>query len=383
MGFFKRYKIKKIALATLWLLLGCGSTFLLVAAVRKNDQKKCKGININITGVSNHYFIDQGDVKKIISTYAGDKLMGQPIENFDLGKMEKALKKEIWIRDAEMFFDNNDVLQAAIEEREPVARVFTSGGATFYIDSSLMMLPLSEKFSARLPVFTGFPSEAKVLKRTDSMLLKDIRDISTAIQQDPFLMAMIDQVDITGERNFEMLPKMGNELIVFGDGSDAAEKFRKLKLFYKNVLLKTGWSRYSVISLQYKGQVVGKIRGAEDVTADSLRTVQLMAVIAANAEKMAADSVKTFAQDSEKNTADSTMVLQSLQRDETMETPGLPETQIKEAAPVVIKEISKAPPAAKKPVVVAKKPTAGIKKPATEIKKPKAVMEKPAVKNDY
>ncbi|MBK6829167.1 MAG: hypothetical protein IPG86_20990 [Chitinophagaceae bacterium] len=71
----------------------------------------------------------------------------------------------------------------AVEEREPVARIFTSGGNTFYIDSSNTMLPLSEKFSARLPVFTGFPSEAKVLSKADSNLLNDIKKSVSVFRQ--------------------------------------------------------------------------------------------------------------------------------------------------------------------------------------------------------
>ena len=55
-----------------------------------------------------------------------------------------------------------------MQEREPVARVFTVAGSTFYIDDELTQLPLSEKFSARLPVFTNFPSDNKVLAKADS-----------------------------------------------------------------------------------------------------------------------------------------------------------------------------------------------------------------------
>ncbi len=377
MGFFKRYKIKKILLTFLWLILAGGSTFLLVAAVKKSDMKKCTGVNIRISGVNDHYFIDKKDVEQIITSFKHQKSFTR-INNYDLNKMEQILKRDIWIKDAEMFFDNNGVLQVDIEEREPLARIFSVGGTSFYIDSSLMMLPLSEKFSARLPIFTGFPSEARVLKPADSLLLREISQISQAIQADPFLMGMIEQVDITTAKTFELIPKIGNQLIVIGDGNDINEKFRKLKLFYSNVVMKTGWQKYSVISLQFKGQVVGKIRGQDDVTADSLRTLQLMAIIAANAEKMAADSARTFQQDTDKNNSDSTMVQQSIQRDE----PGQPDEtadknevkkeviRVESLAPVKMKEIKKVTLPANKKTPVQKKP------------EPQAVMKKEN-KNEY
>jgi cell division protein FtsQ len=55
----------------------------------------------------------------------------------------------------QLFFDNNEVLQVVIDEREPIARIFTVAGNSYYIDSSLERLPLSDKMSARLPVFTN------------------------------------------------------------------------------------------------------------------------------------------------------------------------------------------------------------------------------------
>ena len=101
-----------------------------------------------------------------------------------------------------------------------MARVFTTTGATFYIDNGLTILPLSEKFSARLPVFTNFPSDRKVLSKADSSLLMGIKNVGIGIQKDSFSMAMIEQVDITPQRIFEMVPKIWYQVIVFGDWTD-------------------------------------------------------------------------------------------------------------------------------------------------------------------
>ncbi len=390
----KRYSIKNILLTVLWIAIGSAAVMLLVAAVKKKDEKLCRGIEINISGVSTNFFIDKNDVLKIIAAHTGSTTVGKPIEAFNLAAMEKALKKDVWIQEAELFFDNNEILQVAVEEREPVARIFTSGGNTFYIDSSNTMLPLSEKFSARLPVFTSFPSETKVLSKADSNLLNDIKKISIRIQSDSFLMAMIDQVDITAQRNFELIPKLGGQVIVFGNATDLDGKFDKLLQFYKKVIMKMGWSRYSIINLQYKNQVVAKIRGADDVSADSLRTRQMMEIIAFNAAKYAEDSTLNFKQDDRKNN-DSSMIQQSIQRDEPGDNDGgdvLPvqkPVQQTVTQPVVKPVVKPAVSAPVKPVVKtvakpvqAKKPAAIIKKKPVEkqAQKPKAAMP---VKNEY
>ncbi len=373
-----RYSFKTIMLAILWIALGGATIFLLAAAIKSKPRHVCKGVEINIQGVSNNFFVDKKDILNTIENFQQGKPVGKAIGDFNLHKIEQELGKNVWIRSAEMFFDNNEVLQVVVNEREPVARVFTTAGTTFYIDEELAMLPLSDKFSARLPVFTNFPSDKKILSKTDSSLLNDIKTISLALQKDSFCMAMVEQVDITKERIFEMIPKIGNQLIVFGDGTDTDIKLQKLKLFYKEVMAKAGWNNYSVIDVQYNNQVVAKRRGAEDVAADSLRTLQLMQLIADRAQKAAGDSLQTIQPDTKSNTVDSSMIQQSIQRDENVESPVITspvQPVIQNNAPVIIN----------KPVVIKKENKQIVKPvqrtvPKKPVQQPKAAMPK---RNEY
>lgn len=384
----KRYSIKNILLATLWIALGGATVFLLAAAIKSKPAKHCKDTAIEIEDVSNNFFVDKKDIRNTIARVEGPGFIGKEIGSFNLKKLETELEKNVWIKSAELFFDNNEVLKVTVKEREPIARVFTTTGTTFYIDDELAMLPLSEKFSARLPVFTGFPSDKKVLAKSDSNLLGEIKIISLALQKDTFSMAMIEQVDITSQRIFEMIPKIGNQLIVFGDATDVEAKLSKLKLFYKEIMVKAGWNTYSVINVQYKNQVVAKRKGAEDITADSLRTLQIMKFISERAQQQAEDSLQqVIQQDNNRNTTDSTMIQQSIQRDDADESGANAETANAGMMPPVAAPATnntKPGPAKKPETKPVAKPTAKpvqkpaeVKKPAT---KPKAVMQK---KNDY
>ena len=286
----KPYKFKKILVTIVWIMLGMGTVVLLVAAVNKKDSQRCKAVEINITGVQNNYFIDRDDVTLMLEKTNLGKLKGQAINTFNLAALEMNLEKNKWIKNAELFFDNNDVLRINIMEREPVARIFTSTRASFYIDTALAILPLSDKFSARLPVFTNFPGTDKKLSKADIRLLIDVKNISEYILKDSFWMAQIEQVDITPQRSFEMIPKIGNQVIIFGPVENYKEKFNNLLIFYKNVLSKVGWNKYAKVNLTYKGQVIGIRRGAEDIKMDSLKTIQLMKTLVANALKQSIDS---------------------------------------------------------------------------------------------
>lgn len=288
----KKYKLKKILTVSVWIILASGVVVLLVAAMSKKNTERIRGVEIKISGIQNNYFIDKNEVLKILEKVNGKKLDRASFRSLNLTAMEKQLQQNDWIRKAELFFDNNKVLQVKVTEREPIARIFTVSGASFYIDSSLDKLPLSDKYSARLPVFTGFPTEVRVLKKKDSVLLNNIKILSEYINTHPFWMAQIDQLDITPDGGFELIPKLGNQLIRFGNADNYEQKFNKLLAFYKKVETNVGWNKYSVLDIRYKNQVVGVVRDAAEIQSDSLKAVEIMKEIISEAEKNTNDSTK-------------------------------------------------------------------------------------------
>jgi cell division protein FtsQ len=133
-------------------------------------------------------------------------------------------------------------------------------------------MPLSDKMSVRVPVFTDFP-EKKIYTAKDSLLLNDVKKMAGFILNDPFWMSQVAQIDINADGNpmamgFEMIPVVGNHLVKLGNGNDIGKKFNRLMTFYKEVLSKTGFDVYSTVDVQYAGQVVGTKRGTEKKMVD-------------------------------------------------------------------------------------------------------------------
>jgi cell division protein FtsQ len=285
-----KHIFKKILVAMVWILLSSGIIVLLIAAITRRNNQHCTGINIKIEGVQNNFFVDKKEVINVLQKTNGGKLEKKPLHSIDLALMETELQKSKWIKKAELFFDNNNVLEVRISEREPIARIFTTSGLSFYLDSSLTRLPLSDKFSARLPVFTNFPTDVIVLSKEDSNLIKDIRILGEFIEANPFWMAQIDQVDISANRTFDLIPKLGNQIIHFGNAENYQEKFNNLLCFYKQVLSKKGWDQYSSLDVQFKRQIVAVRRDAREIKTDSLRSVQIMKELIAEAQKNTNDS---------------------------------------------------------------------------------------------
>jgi cell division protein FtsQ len=276
-----------------WIGLSVSALTLLIAAMEARSSKPCKDVNISIIAGANAMFVDKRDVRNVLD-FIGGKLVGKSMKEFDLSKMEDSLESNPWVSSAELYFDNNRVLHVKVEEREPIARVFTAKGNSFYIDTTLTRLPLSEKFTPRLPVFTGFPSEKTKWKGSDSILLNQMKDISLFLEADSFWMAQIDQIDINPQKQFVMVPKVGEHTILFGDGEDAAKKFRKLYAFYDEVMSKTGWNQYSTVHVGFRGQVVGTRKDAMEIRSDTTLARQLVKqMIKSQREEALKDTIHT------------------------------------------------------------------------------------------
>ena len=252
-------KITRILFAILWSLAGVGMIVLLVAAVNSRKNQACKGYDIIINRQERgDWFVDKNDIVNVLTGNGTMEVKNKNIASFDLGKIESRLKNEVWIRNADLFFDNNGVLKVKVEERAPIVRIFASDGESFYLDSTGHKLPLSDKVSAKLPVFTGFPANLKKWRTaSDKKMVQQIKEISMYLLNNPFWMAQVSQIDVTPVREFEIVPTIGNHIIEFGDGADYEKKFDRLFVFYKLVLAKTGMDKYERIKVQYDKEVIG------------------------------------------------------------------------------------------------------------------------------
>lgn len=382
--------IKKILTLTAWLLVGGSMVVLLAAANRRQSERVCRGLAVSVTSDGEHLFIDKGDITQQVKTIAKGSLVDHSIAQINLGSLEQTLEKHTWIRNAELYFDSRDVLHVIVSERQPIARVFTTGGASFYIDSSGHRMPLLSKVAVRLPLVTNF-TPAKKLSARDSALLKDVKKIVSYINGDPFWSAQIAQIDITPMRTFELLPVVGSHIIRVGTAEDFEDKLARLFVFYKQVLSKAGIDKYKAIDVQFKGQVIG-MRSTETATIDSVLLQKNIAeLIQRSKEQAMQDSIAAAEAFNAEIRRDSTIkeLMYSLEEREALEA-DLPVVKLVEKKDSIVKKPVEKKAAPKPTAVIVKKKPVSIpvkttkSKPAEKTKnvvkkeppKPKAVMKK-------
>ena len=152
-------------------------------------------------------------------------------------------------------------------------------------------MPLSDKMSIEVPVFSNFP-EREFLLEKDKLLLEDIKATAEFILNDPFWMSQVAQINIAGEKNFEMVPLVGNHIVKLGNGEGIEKKFHRLFVFYKEILSKTGFNEYRTIDVQYAGQVVAD-KGKTMSKVDMAQLKKNVDKLLLEAQKMESDTTFT------------------------------------------------------------------------------------------
>ena len=246
--------IQRILFFLFWIGIGTGMTLLLVAAIGRRNKERFRSYTIEIQGHYGGAFLTQDSVASLLQIHTAG-VRGELLSLFNMQQVEMKLQQHPWVRKAQLYFDNQDILHVRIIEKKPLARVFTQNGASSYLDERGQLMPLATFRTVKVPVFTGIPDSAGV-KNKDSLLLIQMRDMAQLIVNDSFWNAQVAQIDRTVDQNWELVPVVGDHIVKLGQATDFPAQLKKLFIFYKQVLVKSGFNRYRTVDLRFDNQVV-------------------------------------------------------------------------------------------------------------------------------
>jgi cell division protein FtsQ len=260
-------KFKKILLIiAVFLVLG-GLIWLIVAVRTVRVQTLCKDVSINIRYNNSDVFITEKQISDVVEVTG--KLEKQPIEKINIAALKRSIEAQPYASQVDVKTSIDGILKISVLQREPIARVFNQDGDSYYIDREGVLLPIMNGTSSRLITASGFIGQKYTTegrfrladKKSDSVELASnplfkIFKMASFIDKKPFLKAMVEQIFINDKNEIEIIPKAGDQIILFGDIDRMEEKFTYLKSFYRNAMNNGGWDKYATINLKYKNQVV-------------------------------------------------------------------------------------------------------------------------------
>ncbi|TAD82518.1 MAG: hypothetical protein EAY75_16255 [Bacteroidetes bacterium] len=230
-----------------------GACTLFIGGIRTNGSAACTNVKVSMKASDLRGFVDDKELLKTICDQLKTNIIGSPIQNFNLKQLESTLESNMWINNAQLYFDNNNVLHIIVEQRYPIARIMPIDGSAFYIDSNFLKLPLSKTEQAEVPIFTGFSNRA--IETLSTTAAGTIVAMSKHILADPFWLAQAAQIDFE-KGKFVLYPSLGYHTCLLGDGSNAADKLNRLKWFYQTTAKTKGFDAWKSISAEFNHQIV-------------------------------------------------------------------------------------------------------------------------------
>ena len=191
---------------------------IVIFSQKRNSRKEILKININFNGESPK-FIDYETVNKLL-IQRKDTSFFLNKDMLDLRKVEDLLISNPMVARADIFRTPQGFLNVKLEERKPIARIINNN-EEFYIDNFGYRVPISNNYSARVPIFYG---------EIDNNL-EDIVNFIKLIEMDSF--AKVEIIDLRNLNNSYVLGLRSFPFkIIWGKNSRYGQKIKKLKHLY-------------------------------------------------------------------------------------------------------------------------------------------------------
>ncbi|MBS1782732.1 MAG: hypothetical protein JSS78_06680 [Bacteroidetes bacterium] len=249
----KKISARKVIRVSLTLLGVVCCLIAIISASQSQRQKQLHGVLLHVTNNQYRFLDRQGLIAEAV-TNKGIIDGKTKLSEIKLKEVESTARKNPWVSNVQAYVDSRRDLHLMVTQCVPTARIFFSNGQSAYIDSELRLLPLSDFFTYYTVVVTNVPSYAN--DSFNKALRAKIVSLVKFIEKDSFWNAQIAQIDVTENGEFELIPVFGTQKILFGDTTMMEKKFTNLFAFYRKVLNRIGWNRYSLLDLRFKDQIV-------------------------------------------------------------------------------------------------------------------------------
>ena len=224
----------------------------------KNAGRAIHDVIIDIEQKDGNYFIDKPEVLSLLNAQNTDYVLGLPIGEVDLKLLERRLEEHAFVEDAQVAYDLRGNLLVDIDQSKPIARIYDPRGPDHYINFDGKLLPFNSKHTARVPLLELDKKIGWEQNLNESEEGARLFELLAYIEQDEFWKAQIAHLILKKSGDIEMIPQVTKQKVVFGAPEDIEDKFRRLEVFYKDILPNKGWNTYAVVNLKFKDQIICK-----------------------------------------------------------------------------------------------------------------------------
>jgi cell division protein FtsQ len=245
------------------------ATYLIVVLAFAGKQYEgvlCKGMEIVVRDSLERALITSVDVKNLVRLDHPEPA-GMPVSAIDMSGIEETLNDFPAISNAQVYTNVKGGLIVELSQRNPVVRIEDRNHQHYYLDAEGYVIPANLDYAPHVLYINGeIPGNYRKEKRimvtgaspgeNGHTLMGDVLKMGRYIHEHPFWRSQIVQIYVGKNGEFELIPRVGSQIIYFGSAERMENKFFKLKTLYQEGFTHTGWNQYEKINLKYTNQVI-------------------------------------------------------------------------------------------------------------------------------
>lgn len=223
---------------------------------KQSAGKRLNQVHIKVNPIADVYFVDEKDLLQRLETEFPLLKTGVLVSEVNLNQLEKKVESHPFVKNAEVFSDLKGNIWVEIDQHKPMARIVRPMAADGYISTEGVILPTSPKYTTRVLTLEGSYAERLLQEQKLGVEHQGLMDLIRFIEKDEFWKAQITGLELNRKNDIRMYQQVGKQVIEFGAAEQIEEKFKKIALFYDEILPAKGWNTYSRVNVKYKDQII-------------------------------------------------------------------------------------------------------------------------------
>jgi cell division protein FtsQ len=160
--------------------------------------------------------------------------------------IERFLSGHPYVKKVSCYHDPGGRVFLKLELRTP--RFMVMGNENYYIDDEGQRIPTRPGVMAYVPVVTG--------RVTRTIIQGELYELIDFIAGDEFWNAQIQQIHVRDDLKIELVPRVGETLILLGPTEGFRLKLDRLMRLYRQAFNVVGWNSYQLLDLRFENQIV-------------------------------------------------------------------------------------------------------------------------------
>ena len=258
-----------------FVLAGAGTVVLWSISVVEHVKLPVSSFEVLIEKEANaDALVSTEEIDSLVRSQVG-LLQGLPMNQVNVGKISDVIRRHPAVESVEVVMGVDGVCRAKVVQRIPMFRVLNADASGFYVDRNGQTFPILEKAVAYVPVFV-YGGQLQMMEHPCTpdyydwnvlglTHLDEMYTFAKFLKSNDDLRDWTEHVHVTSAGEFEVIPRVGDQVIDYGSIANLEMKTKMLFQFYKSEVARVNIEKYDRINLNFEHQIVCELRGAAPV----------------------------------------------------------------------------------------------------------------------